>query len=83
MKIDWKTSSESNTLSGILFEAILGSFWMDFGRIFDPKSLIGRPKSSKMASRRPLEHSFDFHWLLGFLLDPAAEGGAVWRELAY
>ena len=41
---------------------------MDFGRIFDPKSLIGRPKSSKMASRRrPLEHSFDFHCFLSFL----------------
>ena len=61
MKIGPKTSSESNTLSGILFGAILDPFWIDFEPIFDPKSFIWRPESSKIASRRPLERSFDFH----------------------
>ena len=81
MKICPKTSSESNTLSGILFGAILGSFWIDFGPIFDPKLPIWRPKSSKMASRRPLEHSFDFHWFLSSILD--RPGGRGRRRLAW
>ena len=51
MKIDWKTSSESNTLSGILFGVILGSFWTDIGPIFVPKSPIWRPISSEMAPK--------------------------------
>ena len=79
MKIDWKTSSESNTLSGILFGAILGPCWLHVGPIFDPKLPMWRPKSSKIASRRPLEHCFDVHWFFGFLLDPpGGRGGAIW-----
>ena len=35
--------------------------------------------SSKMASRRPLEHSFDFHWFLGFV--PDRPGGRGRRRL--
>ena len=81
MKIDWKTSSESNTVSGILFGAILGPFWIDFEPIFDPKSFIWRPESSKIASRRPLERSFDFHWFLGFL--PGRPGGRGRRQLTW
>ena len=81
MKIGRKTSSESNTLSGIPFGAILDPFWIDFEPIFDPKSFIWRPESSKIASRRPLERSFDFHWLLGFL--PGRPGGRGRRRLAW
>ena len=46
----------------------------------DTKSLIWRPKSSKIASRRPLEHSFDFHWFVQ--IAPAAPFDVIRRELA-
>ena len=35
-------------------------FWLQFGAISDPKSVMWRPKSSKIDSRRPLEHNVDF-----------------------
>ena len=46
MKIGPKTSSESNTLSGILFGAILALFWLYVGSILGP---ISFPKPFKIA----------------------------------
>ena len=83
MKIGPKRSSESNTLSGILFGAILGSFWIDFGPIFDPKSPIWRSKSSKIGSGRPLKAARIFiDFSRSSRRQRAAPFGVIRRQLA-
>ena len=67
---------------GSFLEPFWTPFWIDFELIFDPKSFFWRPESSKMASRRPLERSFDFHWFLGFFLGWSGRLGSAILALA-
>ena len=77
MKIGPKTSSESNTLSGILFGAILAPFWLHADSILDP---ISFPKPFRIALGSSRDASRKWLW---FRISFAGSAGGSWRDLAW
>ena len=73
MKIGPKTSSESNTLSGILFGAILAPFWLHVGSILGP---ISFPKPFRIALGSSRDASRKWLW---FRTSFAGSAGGSWR----